>query len=85
MKVDARSRLPGSCVCRKEGRKDAGGNVETVALWNTHWRRVTQCAGSVRVVCVEPGVIRNAHTGQRQGVKSAHSTPSPLHSTIWLG
>ena len=34
MKVDARSRLPGSCYMsggRKEGRKDAGGNVETVA------------------------------------------------------
>ena len=32
MKVDARSRLPGSCcVWRKEGRKDAGGSVETVA------------------------------------------------------
>ena len=76
--------------CLPEGRKDAGGNVETVALlphnvWNTHWRKVTQCVGSVRVVCVEPGVIRNAHTGQRQGVKSAHSMSSPPHSTIWLG
>ena len=35
-------------------------------------------------MCGEPGVIRiTDHTGQRPGVKSAHSTPSPTPTTIW--
>ena len=31
-------------------------------------------------VCRAPSMMCNAHTGQRHGVKSAHSTPSLLHS-----
>ena len=39
---------------------------------------LTICVAGVQLGCGEPGVIRiKDHTGQRPGVKSAHSTPSP--------
>ena len=52
---------------------------ETSRLLRPH---STLWLSSVCFVCVEhpPSMMCNAHTGQRHGVKSAHSMPSLLHS-----